>query len=1025
VWRLRVAKGAVFELPFAGGIDQSQRSEAMDPRAAFVALENVRQPTVGGATKRYGFSAQTLARPDSSRLAGYKLFSYGKQTCVIDGSTLDAYSTAASCSINFGRLPECTLETMGLSGVSTTAPVDMAMCGNYIVTAHRAGGASGFADIYVTVLDAQTGIVVRPAEQLYTATSVGFCRLAVYGTRVFAFFGDLDAGVTTITYRILNVSSAANFALGWSVSANAATDAVETTSFCVCSLDNKVALSYPNNSGGASQLTVKTLDSSGVLQTQTIATSSVRPYATSIFGETGDTLWVAWNETTAVKVRGLDPADITLTALATTLTVLSTPVALTDGQTLPIDVISHPSTAGAGRLFVNESTAIRMKSFTTSGGAVTVSPAAATPVYNAIRAGRSFRYGSRYYALVGGWGGTQFAVVCDMTEDATYLRPVAALPMAVSSWYQAAQAWVSGTDAFIPYATLTSAETGTGYSLYGLRVAKLGFANTQRWQTAAHAGRVAIGGGVLCTYDGGDVAEAGFLVRPRAPTTVDAGSGSGPNGAYRYVVVYESVDTTGTRHFSSVSDPSASLTVADNTITVTVRPLSVSYRINAVTDPSVRISIYRTEAGGEPPYYYLTSIDNALTGATLTYSDSTPDTTLTTREKLYAPSLPGVNGSAQDRRPPPGLTHIVSYNGMLVGSQGEDLYYSGQDVSGEGTWFSPIFQVPVSGDGPITGLAVQDGSLFIFKRTGIYAVSGEPPSDNGAAGGLGTPRKLAVDVGCIDARSIVVTGVGVLFQSERSIEIMTRAQSVVQIGDKIQDELAARPYVVSAKLDATQGLVYFELASAETANQVSGTGRGLVLDLTIPGPDGMPRWVSADRRKNTAGTADTPAQDGCVVWNGSAYRYAWLGTDARVYIEDRSTHLDPNSAWVTQYAKTSWIHVAGMQGHQIIDRVLVLADQSTDHDITVGVAHDYDDSTFVDKDWDSDALDALTTMWLDRDLTQDQGQALMVELTDATPTGTANTVGTGKGGTWVALAFSGEPKVGVKRTAYTQRGGTE
>jgi hypothetical protein len=999
------------QMAFAGGIDQSQREEVLDPLSGFPLLENGRQAKRGGYSKRKGYTFQTLARHDDPvgpRTAGAKMFSHGKQTCVIDGTDLDAYSTAMGSNVHFGRLPECTLETMGLGGISASAPVDMAVCGGYIVSAYQSiATVAGVVDIHVTVTDADTGIVVRAPERIYSGTTIGICRLATYGTRVFAILGDTNAAVTTITRRILDTASTTTLANGWNVSANVATDALETASFCVCSLSNKIAVSYTNNSGGASQLTVKTLDSTGVLQTQTINTSSVRPYASSVFGETGDTLWVAWNQTTAVKVCGLDPANITATALASTATVITTFAPITDGQRLPIDVISHPSTAGAGRIFVNDTDSVLMRSFSTV--ALTVSAGGSqVAVYNALRAGRAFRYGSRYYACLGAWQGTTHAIVCDLTPDTTYVRPVAALPLAVSNAHPAAQAWVVGTDAYVPYASLTSAETGAGTSLYAMRVALVRFADSQRWSTAAHAGRVAIGGGVLCTFDGGDVAEVGFLVRPQAPIAIDSGGGAGPNGAYRYVTVYEAVDTTGTRHFSSVSDPSNSVTVVDNAITVAVRTLSISYRINATTDPNVRVSIYRTLAGGEPPYFYLASVDNALTGISHLHTDSTTDAALQANEKLYAPSLPGVNGGAQDRRPPPGLTHVISYNGMLVGSQGEDLYYSGQDVAGEGTWFSPIFQVPVSGDGPITGLAAQDGTAFVFKRRTIYAVAGEPPSDNGGGGGLGTPRRLSVDVGCIDARSIVVTGAGVFFQSERGIEVLTRSQSVMWIGEQVQDTVDAYPVISAATLDPTENLVYFECAESEVDGLVFGAGRTLVYDLSINA------WVSVDRRMSYAGIPDTPAQSGCVIWDGAEYGYAWLETGGRV----RPTHyayLDSGATdtWITLKATGGWVKLSGIQGQQAINRVLLLAKKSTRADINIALAYDYNDSFETATTWLADDIDALTAalgrVQLGHDAHDDgEGQAVRVSVYDATPTG--GTVSLGLGLTFVALTFEGSAR---------------
>lgn len=1012
-----MAREPLLEIPFSAGIDQSQRAEVMDARAAFVALENGRHTHRGGYSKRWGFSAQTLSRLDAtSRSAGYKLLAHGQQTCVIDGSTLDAYSTAASCNVSRGRVPECALSMMKAPsppGGSGYLLSDACQVGNYLALAYAAGTSH-----YLAILDAQTGAVVRAPELAFTA-SVGesYPLLATYSTYVIAVF--YDSGSSNLTGKYINTASAATITTGWqTLSTDIATD-VKTgipVTIGVESLSDRVAVVYVNGSAGASQVTVKTLDVNTIpIETQTIATGGVTPTAVAIEGSIADTLWVAWNQDTAVKVIGLD-ADVLATTLATTNTVVT--VTTAPAYLGNIAIVSS-STAGAGRLFVNDGSddVLRMCSFTTAAGAVSAGSMASAR--NVVFAGRPFRYGSRYYAPCRGYDTAEnIAVLCDLSEANAWVRPVANVaPRIAKPGVNSCRVVAhSATEYWFPLAIQT---TGTVYSA---QIARFDFASSQRWQSIAHSGVTFLSGGLLTFFDGHLVREAGFVVRPPVPTTSLGGAGiTGTN--YRYVAVYEQVDAAGNWHVSGVSDPSTAVSPANQTVTVTVRGLGISLRISATTDPTVRISIYRTLTGGEPPYYYLTSLSNTLTAATQTYADTTTDANLSPNAKLYAPSLPGVNGSAQDRRAPPGLAPIVSYAGMLVGSQGEDVFYSGQDVSGEGTWFNPIFQVPVSGDGDITGLAAQDGTLYVFKRRAIFALAGSPPSDNGSSGGLGTPQRLAVDVGCIDARSIVVTSFGILFQSERGIELLSRGgQQVIWIGAKVQDEIASRPYVTSAKLDAAQGLVYFELASAETTNQVSGTGRTLVLDLTVQGADGLPIWSSIDRRTNQAGTADAPAQDGCVVWSGSAYRYAWLGTDGRVYIEDQTTHLDPGSAFVRQYGKAPWVHLAGIQGQQVVDRVLVLGEKHTDHDFTIRDAYDYSE-TFTTKAYDSAKVSAMPIFNVDRDLSQSQGQAVMVEFYDATPTGGGATVGTGKGATWVALTFSGEPKSGVKRTSSVLRGG--
>ena len=98
----------------------------------------------------------------------------------------------------------------------------------------------------------------------------------------------------------------------------------------------------------------------------------------------------------------------------------------------------------------------------------------------------------------------------------------------------------------------------------------------------------------------------------------------------------------------------------------------------------------------------------------------------------------------------------------------------------------------------------------------------------------------------------------------------------------------------------------------------------------------------------------------------------------------------------------------------------MLAERHTDHDFTIQIAHDYGTSYTESKTFPADHLATLGRQWLDRELLKSTSQAIKVRLSDATPS--SGTAGTGKGATWVALAFSGERKSGVKRTTSAQRG---
>jgi hypothetical protein len=984
------------QFTFAGGIDQSMRSEVLDPSAAFVLVENARARAKGGLSKRYGFSAMTLDRlGGTTRSAAYRLLDHYKQVCVIDRDTLDAYSTGLGSFVSRGRVPECGLSMMkvpappGQSGMVVT---DACLCGNYLVLAYVSG-----LSIYMGVVDATNGAVVRAPELLVTGSAETYAMLGTYSTYVVSV--SVESGTGTTRLRYLNT---ANLSAGWQLAyGNLGGDrATGSLALGVQGLTDRIAAAYVNNSAGASQITVKTFTIAALLDTVTINTNSATPSALALEGSIADTLWCAWNETTTIRLRGLDADNLSGSALATTgtmCTVTGAPVGL---GTI---AVCSSSTAGAGRVFVNDGgdRILRMRDFTTSGGAATAG-GSTVDVYNVQRYGAPFRVGSRYYAPCIGYETQERTVVlCDLSDTNAWVRPLASISPRLSAGQPMCRSVAkTSREYWYPVSIQTAG------NVVGAQMAKFDFDASARWKPVAHNGVTFLSGGLVSYFDGVRVAESAFLLRPPAPVLATNGVGTftTTGTGISVVLTYEQVDSAGNWHISSVSDPTSSGAFTNKiNLEVTYRPLGISARISEATDPTIRIGIWATENNGTT-YYLVTTVTNTLTASTATYNiTAAPDGSTAL---LYGTgALPGTGGG-QDRRAPCGLTHLVSYNGFLVGSQGEDIFWSGQDVSGEGTWWNPLFQQTVSGGGEIAALECQDGTLFAFKRDRIFALAGDPPTDTGTEGGLGPPQRLGVSIGASQPFTCV-TELGIFFVSDRGIELLNRSRGVEFIGEQVQDTFAAFPYVTAMTYDPTSSCVIIECAASFSAGQAGGSGRTLVFDMKSRS------WRSVDRRKNSAGTADTPAQDSAMVWNGSAWRFAWLGTDGRVYVEDQTTYLDPGSAFVRMYAKTAYVKLGGIQGQQIMNRVLLLAKKSTRADISIAANYDYDPSFETATAWVADTLDTLSTalgrIQVGHDLHDDaEGQAVSVEVYDATPTG--GTIGTGAGSAWIALTFEGQPR---------------
>lgn len=1015
----------LLEIQFRGGIDEATREEVLEPGASFTTLENGRYAKVGGYDKRPGFAQQSRFRKDGSqRTSARRAFMNADQVCVIDSTPeLDIYSTSLGRSVLSTRVPEATTRLRETPSPGVFSPTSVSgrtqgdcvtvaggAGGTYAVLAHISKDAAGATFANVSVIDADNGAVVSRPTSLQTGTHV---TVATCSTFVFAFVAD---GTSIYLYRFA-FTDASTIATGWvQVGGAIATDFGSAVGgFQAVRLPNGtgVAIAYENNSGGANPISVLRTDTNGPSVTTTLPATAAQLTLVAL-SEGGTVLWLAYNQIAAIKALSLN--ETTLAVVATSATVMT--------ATTPNSLFVAPRASGAAAVYVSGSAGSYMIAIQNTAGAA--ASAGSMAVFGNVRfLSRPFLRGTRIYGHVCSTLLTEM-ILADVTPDTTgglslitYLRPVAVpiqRELFNASGYRTAL--IPSTDRY-----LHSFSMRRSGSTEGAALAEYDFADVSRWRPAALNASTWLGGGVLSIFDGLRVFEAAFLVRPEPPTitsTATAGAVTLTTGRL-YVLTFEDLDADGNWHISGVSNPSAStgaitakrIDLEFGGLSITARAVSSATYADAGT--GLRIGIWATLDGGII-YYRVAEVANDPNDTAIVYHDDTPDATLASQPLLYGTGvLPGTNGSSQDHRAPPGLKHIVAYNGMLVGANGSTLFFSSQPIDGEGQWFSPVFSVAL--DEEITGLTVQDGSILVFSRRSIWAVSGEPPSDNATSGGLATPRRLAVDVGCSNASSIVTTGIGTFFQSERGLELLTRGHTVTPIGDKIQVTLAAYPIVTSAVLDTRNGLVRFSLAETVTSGVVGTNGVDVIFDLT------RGSWVSRDIRRGSV--PEEAAQDALMAYLEGAWRYTWVATNGYLYYErdadDASAHLDA-SAWVVKKATTPWIHLSGIHGEHFVDQVLVLGKRITDHDLTISIAYDYSDSYTSTKTFTAAQIGALAREWLVKEIAQTTSNAIRVELVDDSPT--SGTVGTGAGGTWLAVTVNGAQHRGPKRTTAAQRGGS-
>lgn len=504
-------------------------------------------------------------------------------------------------------------------------------------------------------------------------------------------------------------------------------------------------------------------------------------------------------------------------------------------------------------------------------------------------------------------------------------------------------------------------------------------------------------------YDGATVFELGFFQRPvilsNALTTKTTAFAPAA-GVYNYVAVYEQLDARGQWHQSNISDVYLSNPQPDGTKanSLTVTALAASNRSDgqspAVSAQFARVALYRTKDAGTVFYRVVSGETTTLpSAASLVVVDNCADSQL--GAPLY--TQPGIPGAALVKVAPPGLSCLVTHADRLVGAVGKDVWFSGQFIPGEGPWFSDLFQFNVGTTGDVTALASMDGALFVFKRDSIYVVDGQGPADNGA-GEFSPPQLVSSEVGGISQDSIVVTPDGIVFQSLRGLELMTRARQIAPFfGNPVVGLITAWPIVTSAVLDQAECEVTFTCTRA-----VDPT---LGISLTWNYDFGV--WTSG---LPSDGTTDGIAVPSAIMWGqntGTTPIRTWLDTAGVVYQESTSTHLD-NTRWVTTVLETPWLKGAGVAGLQLASSAVLQAQSLSAHDLTVEVAYDYS-PTYTDTHvWTAAEIAALTTAneALQFDLVSPECTTFRVRMTDSRP---SSSVGTGQG----PLYFGMEAEVGL------------
>ena len=1016
------------DLPLTVGLAQNVRSESRDPMQGFDTLQNTVQDAAGAQTKRPGTTTYAAGPTAAIGLHGLRnqvslvhtgkaLYAHGKGAWTERGGTpsLDVTRTGLH-SVGVPR------DYGGAIGI--TSPVLDTCQANGVVAILYASPTYLYAECY----DATTKAPLLGPTQLhailgvtpYVVAAQVMPTIVAVGNKIIAIWRRISWMVGVPEDALwFSVLDTANVSAGWSAAAQLIGAGVLSVAPYVLLAAGPPARAVAV--GMATRFAIAVLDVAGVVLLRTytdagVLIASAQPIATAnppsfgVCGVEGRHIWLAVAQATVPTAGNVDLVAVNPVTLAVTGAVLASawPQQPLAGQNERCELIGLVTTDTdrcamvVGNYHENPGAPLMRQGylgwrhFRINGAGNVAASTATSSAYNlhpfavpfelsdgrfvcAVTPYDTFNNPSTNDQFVRNWQKGLFVVdVSNARYDYGDVQPLASVAPRVctaNSGYQI-ELWIkqmpsmpSGHALAVP--VMRSGQTEA--------IELVEVVPSTSVSSGEVGGNLHLSGGVAWQYDGEKPIESAFLETPRIRTEAVT-AGPGITGVFYYVAVYEHVDAAGNLHQSAPSAPVTPAAVpANQTVNIVITTGNTTYRaaIGSGAD-RVRIVLYRTEAGGSTYYRYKEFDNYDPASATwfrgyVSFADNVPDASayygqaLSTRPRLY--TQPGTLGTSLPRVAPSALRYVVQHGDVLagIGDSGRRIWISAPRVDGEGAWFSDAMVVEVEDTSPLVALASLDGRLFALTATGVHVIDGSGYAENGT-GGYSLPQRLATDAGCTDARSVVATPGGVLFQSPTGIALLSRAGQVTLFGGAVQDTLAAYPTIQAATLDPANGRVLFQCVAS------GGDGITLVYDYTAA------TWSTAQR-------TDLAAAKAAAVIGGV---YHW--TSSAGLVRREAGYLDDGTAWVGQTWETGWIKLTGIQGYQRVWRVLLRFARRSACALRVSFAFDYSASYTETKNFsEAELLAALTTLELGP--SRQRCTALRVKLEELAPA----VLGTGQG----------------------------
>lgn len=895
----------------------------------FVSLYNSVFDKVGRLTKRNGF-APLAALPDAT--SRYTTTFNGNLTAI--GNKFEAFAEGPGLWVNKGTIEPVQVETLSLVRNNTNqTTLDTALADNGLIcTVYTdnvpVGSTNTVAIAKYVIADSVTGQnIVAPSPIVSTYGTVSFSsKVFTLGNKFVMVFAATNGTTYRLQYQAINtfaptvVSSVTDVTTSLSPSASGAFDGVVA--------NDTLFLSW--NGGANSGIKANYITNILNLASDVVIASTTASIVSVTADTTGATP-VIW---TSTYIAGSQTGSFVATNQILSTLFSARNYVGTNTST----VLNLASTAQGGNLNLMYE---QQNNYNTGSGNYTnvlnkltvnqTGSASATSVMarGVGLASKGFLVGSSAYVLSTYSSpeqpsyfliNTSSAVIAKLAYSNGYGYYNQGLPSVTVNSLTAYVGYVlkDSIEAVNKNVNVSSGSNVTGiYSQTGLNLAKFSYGSS-RFSSCEIGQNLNMSGGFTLAYDGYSPSENNFFLYPEIVQLSGGIVGTMAQATYFYQAVYAWTDNQGNVFRSAPSIPESVIVGSGTTsINVTVPTLRLTYK---VANP-VKIEIYRWSTL-QQSFYQITSVQKPLLNNpnidSVDFLDTQPDANIIGNSLIYT------TGGVIENTSPPAAKEVSLFDSRLWLIDAENpnvLWFSKPVIQSTPVEMSDLFTKYIApnagaqGDtGPMKCIAPMDDKLIIFKKNAIYFINGVGPDITGASNQYSEPVFIIGTVGCDNQNSIILVPNGLMFQSDKGIWLLGRDLSTKYIGADVDNfkTIAVRSSLV-----------------IPGTNQVRFTmdnGQTLMYDYYVD------QWSVFNTIAGT-GIASTLYQN----------LHTYLNRDGTVYQESPGTYLDGSNPVVMSF-KTGWVSLAGLQGYKRSYYMFLLANYISPHRLTVGLAHDYDES---------------------------------------------------------------------------------